>query len=279
MVNKSYLKAMYQQLCNDYIAILQSLSDDQINKSPNSCGWSAGQVISHITKASQSSFLGANGEVCNRDIGEKLAELEQTFLNFDIKMKSPDFILPDLKNFTKDECIQNITQCFQSLIDAVGDSKMDEILNSPLGVLTKWEIANFVIFHSKRHLYQLKNILKSLQIDHEKRLASAFSDGKFDVTYAHLHEDVLWKVPGENEFKGKQAVIERCEEVAAYFTSLTTNFVTHHIIAEGNLVVVNGAGEFLRDGKRISLIEASEWYEFDGNEQIIKIYSYCIPEK
>lgn len=279
MVNKSYLKAMYQQLCNDYIAILQSLSDDQINKSPNSGGWSAGQVISHITKANQSSFLGAKGEVCNRDIGEKLAELELTFLNFDIKMESPDFILPDLKNFTRDECIQNITQCFQSLIDAVGDSKMDEILNSPLGVLTKWEIANFVIFHSKRHLYQLKNILKSLQIDHKKRLASAFSDGKFDVTYAHLHEDVLWKVPGENEFKGKQAVIERCQEVAAYFTSLTTNFVTHHIIAEGNLVVVNGAGEFLKDGKRISLIEASEWYEFDGNEQIIKICSYCIPEK
>ena len=40
-----------------------------------------------------------------------------------------------------------------------------------------------------------------------------------------------------------------------------------------------GAGEFLRDGKMTSRIEASEWYEFDGNEQIIKICSYCIPEK
>ena len=47
---------------------------------------------------------------------------------------------------------------------------------------------------------------------------------------------------------------------------------------KADLVVVNGAGEFLRDGKRVSLISASEWYEFDDDEQIIKIYSYCIPE-
>ncbi len=147
---------MYQQLCNEYIALLQSLSDGQINISPSSGGWSVGQVISHITKANQSSFLGAKGEVCSRDIGEKLAELELTFLDFDVKMKSPDFILPDLKTFSKVESIQKISKCFEALIDALDDSKMDEILNSPLGVLTKWEIANFMIFHSKRHLYQLK---------------------------------------------------------------------------------------------------------------------------
>ncbi len=112
-----------------------------------------------------------------------------------------------------------------------------------------------------------------------KRLACAFSDGKFDETYSYLHENVLWNVVGENEFIGKQAVIKRCEEVADYFESVTTNFVTHHVITEGNLVVVNGTGEFLRDGKRVSLISASEWYEFDDDDQIIKIYSYCIPEK
>lgn len=278
MVNKSYLKAMYQQLCNEYIALLQSLSDDQININPSSGGWSVGQVISHITKANQSSFLGEKGEVCSRDIGEKLAELELTFLDFDVKMKSPDFILPDLKTFSKVESIQKISKCFEALIEALDDSKMDEILNSPLGVLTKWEIANFMIFHSKRHLHQLKNIQKTLQIDLKKRLASAFSDGKFEVTYTHLHENVLWHVVGEKEFIGKQAVINRCEEVAAYFASLTTNFVTNHIISEGNLVVVNGSGEFLRDGKRVSMISASEWYEFGGDNQIVKIYSYCIQE-
>lgn len=279
MVNKPYLKAIYQQLSTEYIATLQKFNDDEINQIPNNVGWSAGQVISHITKANQSSFLGAKGEVCKRDIGENLAELELTFLNFDIKMESPDFILPDNKSFTTEECIFNITQCFQSLSNALDESEMDEILNSPLGSLTKWEIANFMIFHSKRHLYQLKNIQKSLKIDHKKRLASAFSDGRFEETYAYLHENVVWKVIGENQYLGKEAVINRCEEVSTYFASLTTNFTTNHVITEGNLVVVNGSGEFLRDGKRVSLISASEWYEFDDNDQIVKINSYCIPEK
>lgn len=111
------------------------------------------------------------------------------------------------------------------------------------------------------------------------RLANAFSDGKFAETYEHLHENILWNVVGENEFKGKQVVINRCEEVAAYFESVTTNFITHHVISEGNIVVIKGIGEFLRDGIRISLISASEWYEFNDDDQIIRIYSYCIPEK
>jgi len=118
-----------------------------------------------------------------------------------------------------------------------------------------------------------------IKIEHKKHLASAFSDGRFAETYPHLHENVIWHVVGENEFIGKHAVINRCEEVAAYFVSVTTNFITHHIISEGNLVVVNGVGEFLRDGKRVSLISASEWYEFDDDDQIVKISSYCIQEK
>lgn len=112
-----------------------------------------------------------------------------------------------------------------------------------------------------------------------KRLASAFSDGKFTETYPYLHENVVWKVIGENQYLGKEAVINRCEEVASYFASMTTDFSTLHIIAEGNLVVVNGSGEFLRGGKRVSLISASEWYEFDEKDMIVKIHSYCIPEK
>lgn len=118
-----------------------------------------------------------------------------------------------------------------------------------------------------------------IKIDHKKHLASAFSDGKFAETYAHLHENIVWHVVGENEFLGKQAVINKCEEVASYFASMTTNFIIHHIISDGNMVVVNGTGEFLRDGRRVSLISASGWYEFDDNDRIIKIYSYCIPEK
>jgi hypothetical protein len=277
-INIPYLKTSYRQLASDYIAILKELTNEQINQSPINGGWSAGQLISHTTKANQSSFLTIPGVVSNRNIGEKIPELEKTFLDFNTKMKSPNFILPDDKTFTKEECINKIKECFHSLESALNQSKLDEILITPLGALTKWEMANFVIYHSKRHLYQLKNIYIDITTTFKKQIASAFSDGRFEETFAYLDENILWHVVGENEFKGKEAVISRCKEVASYFASVTTNFVTHHIISEGNQVVVNGTGEFLRDGKRISFILASEWYEFNEEGKIISIQSFCIQE-
>ena len=135
-----------------------------------------------------------------------------------------------------------------------------------------------MIYHSKRHLYQLENIQKSLTIDHKKELAAAFSDGKFSAVYDYLAEDVNWIVVAERETNGKTAVIAECEKISNYFASVTTDFQTHFVIAEGDTVVVSGTGAFLRNGKRFSLISACEVYEFNQAGQIYKIKSYCIED-
>jgi hypothetical protein len=57
---------------------------------------------------------------------------------------------------------------------------------------------------------------------------------------------------------------------------VTTDFKTLNIIAEGNKVVINGTAEFLRDNQRVSFVSACDVYEFDDNNQIQNITSYCI---
>ena len=37
--------------------------------------------------------------------------------------------------------------------------------------------------------------------------------------------------------------------------------------------------EFLRDNKRVSFVSACDLYEFNDNDQIQKITSYCIQQK
>lgn len=110
-------------------------------------------------------------------------------------------------------------------------------------------------------------------------IAKAFSTGEFGKTKEFISENAVWTVIEENSFIGKQAIVDNCEQVGKYFQSVTTEFTTLNIIAEGNKVVINGTAEFLKDNKRVSFISACDVYEFNDNNQIQIITSYCIQSK
>ena len=112
-----------------------------------------------------------------------------------------------------------------------------------------------------------------------EEVAEAFSNGRFELTYPYLSSEVEWQIVVESNFKGKESVVQNCEQTAAYFRSVTTHFNTSDIIVDSNKVVVCGTAEFLRDGERLSLISACDVYEFSGDDMLIRISSYCIPEQ
>ncbi len=120
---------------------------------------------------------------------------------------------------------------------------------------------------------------KKLDIMTKSEIAKSFSIGEFKKTFNFIAENAEWIVVEESIFKGKQAIIENCNQVGSYFKSVTTDFKTHNIIADGNKVVITGTAEFFRDNKRVSFISACDVYEFNDNSQIQLITSYCIQSK
>jgi ketosteroid isomerase-like protein len=108
------------------------------------------------------------------------------------------------------------------------------------------------------------------------RIAELFSKGEFESTLDFIANDAVWEVVGENNFIGKQAIIENYLQVEAYFKTVTTNFQVQHVIADEKMVVINGTAEFLRDGQRVSFVSACDLYEFSADNLIQKITSYCI---
>lgn len=110
-------------------------------------------------------------------------------------------------------------------------------------------------------------------------VAKAFSNGEFQTAFPYLDEDVIWTIVGENQFVGKQAVVENCLQVEQYFSSVSTFFETLNIITDNNKVVINGTAECKRGNKRISLISACDIYEFTSENKIISVNSYCIQHK
>ncbi len=110
-------------------------------------------------------------------------------------------------------------------------------------------------------------------------IAKSFSNGDFEKTFDFIAEDALWTVVEENEFAGKNAIIDQCKQVGNYFKTVETDFKTLHVIADQNKVAINGTATFLKDGKQLSYVSACDVYEFNENHQIKNITSYCIQAK
>ncbi|MBK8982025.1 MAG: nuclear transport factor 2 family protein [Ignavibacteria bacterium] len=109
-----------------------------------------------------------------------------------------------------------------------------------------------------------------------KEIALAFSNGKFESVYSGLSEDIIWNIAGERTLSGKDEVTEYCNSVAEYFKSVTTDFKTYNVIVSDDKVAVNGKAEFIRDGKKISVVESCDVYEFDKEGMLHSVTSYCI---
>lgn len=112
-----------------------------------------------------------------------------------------------------------------------------------------------------------------------QQIATAFSSGVFNKVYPYMADDITWDIVGENSFVGKEAVVDNCEQVAAYFQSVTTVFTTANTLVDDKRVAINGTAEFLKHGKRVAYVWACDVYLFNDKKQLAKITSYCIQAK
>lgn len=112
----------------------------------------------------------------------------------------------------------------------------------------------------------------------QEEITIAFSSGNFEASFPYLADDVEWTVVGESKWEGIDAVKTQCRAVAQYFKSVTTDFKMENVIADPNRVAINGTAAFIRNGQTINFISSCDVYEFNLNNQLQKITSYCISE-
>lgn len=141
------------------------LNDEQLNTVPYPKSWTAGQLLQHITKSISAIAvaLHKDGKPANRDPKQLIIDLKQTFLDITHSMTSPDFIVPDKKNFEKKIIIKELNQALSQLKESVETGDIYALVEGlPMGPVTKLELLHFVLYHMQRHLIQMKKITSSL---------------------------------------------------------------------------------------------------------------------
>ena len=150
----------------ELLEVLSTFDQAALNTIPFAGSWTAAQVAEHILKSDQGVLKTLHGRVkpTERPPDAGLEGLKATFLNFTTKLKSPEFILPSPAAQNKETLLQSLQSTRSSISRAADTLDLTQTcLDMPvLGEITRLELIHFVIYHTQRHIHQLRNISKVL---------------------------------------------------------------------------------------------------------------------
>lgn len=150
----------------ELLELLSSFPQEQFNRVPFSGSWTAGQVAEHLRKACSPEILFGKTTLTERDPAAMVEPLKKLFLDFTIKMKSPDFIYPEEKHYDKQELHQALETAWTDIRRAADTLDLSETcIEFELpgsGPMTRFELISFMVIHTQRHLHQLRNIREKM---------------------------------------------------------------------------------------------------------------------
>lgn len=149
----------------NFAATLSLFTASQLNELATG-KWTAGQVAQHIIKAT-AGIPDTQVQKATRVYDEQVENISALFLNMEIKMQAPDFIIPEERTYGVNEQLHELENNKTWLLRIISCKPMDELcmdVELPVfGFLTRYEWMQFIRFHIQRHHIQLKNILSTFK--------------------------------------------------------------------------------------------------------------------
>jgi len=170
ITEKSTQQELFQEIeitVLQFVDMVSMLDNNRLNEIPFEDSWTAGQLCNHILKSTAgiAHAMKIDGKTTNRNSEEKITELKNIFLDVSNKFQSPDEIVPDNGPYEKHKIIDDLTKCLKDLNFYSSNTDLSEEVNGgPLGPITKYELLHFVLYHSQRHLRQMKRIYEAVII-------------------------------------------------------------------------------------------------------------------
>ncbi|ABG59125.1 DinB family protein [Cytophaga hutchinsonii] len=159
------LLAQLTHTTDELMHLLTPLSENQLNAVPFEGSWTPGQLGDHLYKSyGIAAILNGKTEATARPVEEKIGPIRELFLNVDVKMQSPEFIVPGTGPFDKTILLSGLNKRINGIKDFIhtGEDLTRTCLDFELpnaGKLTRTEWIQFMTVHTVRHVNQLKKIV------------------------------------------------------------------------------------------------------------------------
>jgi hypothetical protein len=149
--------------------LLLTLDQQQINKVPFEGSWTAAQVAEHLLQSYNGlpEMLSGPTMPIERAPDKWVAKLKEDFLNFSTKMKAPDFIVPADTTYDRDALLASLSHIRAKIVNAINTHDPNgtpQGFSFPgIGRLTRLELSHFTLYHTQRHIHQLKRIVEMVK--------------------------------------------------------------------------------------------------------------------
>ena len=163
-LNKKELLKQFEETERVFYNILASFTQEQLNEVPFEGSWTAAQVADHLLKSKLGipGLLRGSSRPTVREPDEMVETINEIFLDFTTKLKSPDFIIPTDEPVNKEELLQSLNRVRGNIKKASAVADLSATITSfpfpGLGEFTGYEWIYFLVCHTRRHTHQLKNI-------------------------------------------------------------------------------------------------------------------------
>ena len=153
-----------QRTAVELLRVIDSFQQDEFNEVPYKDSWTPGQVVEHVFLSVDGILKTVNDNTgpTERDPGQWVAPLRDAFLNFNIKMQSPDFILPSADLKDKQILLGKMKDTWEGLARTAAASDLEasclDFDMPTIGKLTRLEWISFAVAHTQRHILQLKKM-------------------------------------------------------------------------------------------------------------------------
>jgi len=166
LVEKGEIQELFMALddaTSEFLQLICSFDGTRMNLIPFRGSWTAAQVADHVTKSNFEIIrsLKSTGKMALRLPDEMVPQLREQFLNFNEKLQSPKFILPSQDIYQTQKVIDDLKKSIEQLRQLSHVVNLSEALDHPIfGDITKLELLHFAVYHTQRHVHQLKNIFR-----------------------------------------------------------------------------------------------------------------------
>ena len=144
------------------ISLFNSFNDEQVNKRPAEGGWTPGQIMDHVLKfiSGVVQALQANGSVNSRPIDAYAKNIEDAFMNFEVKYDAPDFVVPAEPPHDKAKLLNKADRVFGELKKLVAEVDLSLVYDNfslpGMPPMTRYEWCVFAVTHVERHVRQMQ---------------------------------------------------------------------------------------------------------------------------
>ncbi len=168
-LNKKALLSSLQDTTGELVQALSLFNGTELNMIPFEGSWTAGQVAEHLLMSNPgiSKIISGKTQPTVRQIDENVDYLKSIFLDFTKKAISAKVIWPTDIPKEKERLISGLRQTMDDIKSKAESMDLSlTCMDFPfpgLGEFTRWEWVTFIVYHTKKHIYQVKNIYKKIK--------------------------------------------------------------------------------------------------------------------